>query len=75
MLAVPLIVPGVAGAGATVTASICAVELPQLLFATTEIVPLNVPEVAVMLLDVDVPDHPLGNVHVYEVAPLTAVTV
>ena len=60
----PLIVPGVAGAVETVTASVCGDELPQLLFAVTVIAPPVVPAVAVMLAEVEVPDHPPGNVHV-----------
>ena len=35
----PVIVPGCAGTGLTVTAKFCAGPLPQLLFAVTEIFP------------------------------------
>ena len=70
----PLIAPGVAGVADTVIASVCAVELPQPLFAVTDMLPLVVLAVVVILFVVDVPDHPLGSVQVYDVAPLTADT-
>jgi hypothetical protein len=38
--------------------------LPQLLFPFTEIVPPAVPAVALIVLVVEVPVHPDGNVHV-----------
>ena len=44
---------------------------PQLLFAVTEIVPPVAPTVAMIELVVDEPLQPDGNVHVYEVAPVT----
>ena len=44
------------------TASVLAVLLPHTLFAVTLIVPPEVPEVAVILLVVDEPLHPLGKV-------------
>lgn len=47
-----------------VTASVVAVLLPQLLTATTEIVPEEEPAVVVMELVLDVPDHPEGSVQV-----------
>lgn len=53
------------------TANVCAVEdVPQLLFAVTLIVPAVEP-VELMLVVVEEPVHPFGNVHVYELAPLT----
>ena len=70
----PLIAPGVAGVADTVTASVCAVELPHPLFAVTDTLPLVALAVAMILFVVDVPDHPLGSVQVYDVAPLTADT-
>ena len=70
----PVIVPGVAVPADTDIVKTCADELPQALFATTEIIPPVAPAVALILLVVDVPDHPPGSVHVYEVAPLTAAT-
>ena len=54
-------------------ASVWTDEEPQVLFAVTVIFPLAEPAVALIELEVDVPDHPDGNVHVYEVAPLTGV--
>ena len=41
-----------------------AVLLPQLLLAFTVILPPVVPEVVLILLVVEVPVQPLGNVHV-----------
>jgi hypothetical protein len=46
-------------------------ELQELL-DLTEIVPPLEPGVAVIDVDVELPLHPDGNVHVYEVAPGTA---
>ena len=48
--------------------------LPQLLFAFTDKVPLAAPGVAVIELLVDVPVQPEGKIHVYDVAPGTAIT-
>ena len=65
-------VPGVAGAPAKVTLSVCAAELPQaLLLAVTETVPPPVPAIELMLVVVELPDQVLGKVQVYEVAPFT----
>jgi hypothetical protein len=50
------------------------VEFPQELFAVTVIFPLVELTVTEILLVVDVPVQPPGNVHVYDVAPATAVT-
>lgn len=58
------IAPGVDGVLTGVTVKVCAALLPQLLLAVTEIVPALAPAVRVMELDVDVPVHPLGAVHV-----------
>ena len=70
------IFPGIEGAAATTpTASVCAVELPHALLAVTEIEPAAEPAVTMMVEVVEVPLQPLGNVHVYEVAPFTALTV
>jgi hypothetical protein len=60
----PLIVPGCDGTAFTVTASVCAGLLPQLLFAVTEIFPPLAPTVAVMELVDELPVHPDGSVHV-----------
>ena len=46
--------------------------IPHALFATTEIIPDDVPEVTVIEVVVEVPDQPEGNVQVWLVAPLTA---
>jgi hypothetical protein len=75
MVAVPEIVPGVAGIVFTITANVCAGELPQVLFAVTVIFPLV--ELVVVLIEfvVEVPVHPPGKVQVYDVAPATAVTL
>ena len=43
---------------------------PHELFAVTEIVPPLAPAVAVIDSELEVPLHPDGNVHVYEVAPV-----
>jgi hypothetical protein len=62
----PVIGPGCAGRGLTVTAKFCEGLLPQLLFAVTEIFPPPGPAVAVMELVVEFPVHPplVGSVHV-----------
>ena len=63
-LAVPLIVPGVAGADSVVTERVCAEDVPQLLPAVTETVPALAPTVAIILLVVEVPVQPFGRVQV-----------
>ena len=70
-VAVPLIVPGVAGGVLTVTASVAGAELPQVLFAVTDTVPPPEPAVVCMTLVRDVPVQPPGSDHVYDVAPPT----
>lgn len=61
----PEIGPGIAGAVVlTETESVCAAELPQLLFAVTLIVPPDAPAVVLMLLVEDDPLQPAGNVQV-----------
>lgn len=62
--AFPEIVPCMAGIVVTVTLKVCADEEPHGLLAVTEIVPPEDPDVVVMLVVVDVPDQPDGNVHV-----------
>lgn len=64
----PEMIPGVAGTEFTVTASVVMADDPQPLFALTVTIPPDEPAVAEILVLVDVPDHPPGNVHVYEVA-------
>ena len=55
---------GCVGVCETVTANVCAVLLPQELFAVTEIVPDKLPTVALIEFVVEVPDQPLGKVQV-----------
>jgi hypothetical protein len=62
--AFPVIDPGKAGTEFTVIANVCAVEEPQALFALTVMLPLTAPAVAVILVVVEVPVQPDGNVHV-----------
>ena len=57
----PEIAPGVAGMLLTVTFSVWGGLLPQILFATTEIVPPLVPAVALTELVPDAPDQPEGK--------------
>ena len=57
-------VRGVEGMLFTVTLNDCAADEPQILFAVTVMLPLVVLEVAEMKLDVELPVHPLGRVHV-----------
>ena len=45
--------------------------VPHELVAVTDISPLFAPTVAMIEVDVELPVHPVGNVHVYEVAPAT----
>ena len=73
-LAEPRIAAGVAGAEPEVTTSVCAEELPQKPLAVTDIVPPLAPAVAPMLSTVELPVQVPGNVHVYDVAPLTGAT-
>ena len=75
---VPVIVPGVAGVPAlTVTANVCAALVPQELVAVTVMFPFcpALPEETVIEFVPlpDVIDHPVGTVHVYDVALATAV--
>jgi hypothetical protein len=60
----PVIVPGWAGVAATVTLNVLAPPEPHELLAMTEIVPPVGPAVAVMDVEVELPLHPEGNVHV-----------
>ena len=66
---------GAAGAVFTVTASDCGVLLPQALFATTRMLPLLLPAVALMVLVAEVPVQPDGNDQLYDVAPGSVVTL
>ena len=67
------IVPGCPGSADTVTLKVLAAPEPQALFAVTEILPLLAPAVAVIDVEFELPLHPDGKVHVYDVAPFTAV--
>ena len=60
----PVITPGCAGAVFRLTANVAAVLLPQAFVATTEIVPLVVPAVTLIELEVEVPFQPEGKVQV-----------
>lgn len=62
--ALPLITPGVLGVLVTVTASVRAAEDPQKLLATTVMLPLVALATVEMEVDVEVPVHAPGNVHV-----------
>ena len=60
----PKMATGVDGGASSVTGRVCADELPQVPFAVTDIVPPPVPCIAETELVVELPLHPLGNVHV-----------
>lgn len=62
----PGVVPVIVGSAFIVTDNVRAVLLPQLLFAVTLIFPLCAfaSGVADILVLVELPDHPLGKVHV-----------
>jgi hypothetical protein len=62
---------GRAGTVKTVTDRLRAVLNPHALFAATEIVPPTEPRVAVIDSEFELPVHPDGKVHTYEVAPGT----
>lgn len=55
---------GTMGGVITDTAMACDAEEPQALFATTEMLPLELPAVAVIELVVELPDQPNGKVQV-----------
>ena len=60
----PVMAPGCAGAEFTVTLSVLAVLVPHALDAVTEIVPPVAPAVALIEVEVELPVHPDGKVHV-----------
>jgi hypothetical protein len=68
----PVIVPGCAGKAVTDTFFEPGALEPQVLSAVTETVTPLEPGIAVIDVDVELPLHPDGNDHVYEVAPETA---
>ena len=53
-----------AGKGLTIILCVWAVLLPHVLLAVTDIEPLALPIVELMLVEVEVPDHPPGKVQV-----------
>ena len=59
-----MIVPGVAGAAVGVTAKVAAEDVPQVPVAVTLTLPAVALGVAEILVVVDVPVQPPGNVHV-----------
>ena len=64
-------VPGCAGRAVTETLNVRGVPEPQELLAVTEIVPPLEPGVADIDVEEELPLHPVGKVHVYELAPVT----
>ena len=67
----PLIASGVVTINSTVTANVCVADVPQPLVTEIETSPLVVPVIAEIVFDEELPDHPLGSIQLYEVAPLT----
>jgi hypothetical protein len=64
MLLLPVIAPGCAGKGDTVTARDLAVPDPHKLFAVTITFPFTLPIIALIVVVVEVPVDPVGRVHV-----------
>lgn len=58
----PDIAPGLEGTVVEVTSNERGAPVPHTLVAATEIVPLLIPAVALMEVDVELPLHPGGNV-------------
>ena len=56
--------PGWAGNAVTATYKDLAGPEPQVLFAVTVIFPLVAPAIGVIEVDVELPVHPEGNVHI-----------
>lgn len=71
----PLIAPGIAKVVVTATLNVCAEEVAQVLEAVTLMLPLLPPAVTLIVLVELVPVQPPGNVHEYDVAPLTVAAV
>jgi hypothetical protein len=67
--------PGCPGITVDVTFMLVDTLEPHKLSAVTEIVPPVAPGVAVIEADVELPLHPDGNDHVYDVAPVTEATL
>ena len=70
----PVIVPGTTGVPLGATANTLWADVPQALLAVTVTLPAVALVVAVMLVAADVPVHPPGSVHAYDVAPGIAAT-
>ena len=62
---------GCAGGPETNTPKVLSTDLPQSLLAATDTIPPEVEVVTNMVSEVELPDHPDGNVQVYELAPAT----
>ena len=63
-VAEPVIVPGAAGVDVGVTARVFGADVPQTFEAVTVIFPALAFDVATMLVVVELPVHPTGNVQV-----------
>jgi hypothetical protein len=74
MLSLPVMVPGLARAVMTVTASTLVELCPQPFSALTVMVPEELLVVTLIELLLLLPTQPEGSVHTYEVAPPTAST-
>lgn len=68
----PFMLPAESGAELTETLLLAEADEPQLLFAVTVIIPPDIPATAFKIFVAEFPVHPPGNVHVYDVAPLTS---
>ena len=73
VVAVPLMLPGAAGAVPMLIASVEAVDAPQEVFAVTEMLPPVLFGVTEILFVVLLPVQPVGSTQVYDVAPPTGV--
>lgn len=68
----PEMLPGVEGIAVMETGKVIAVLEPQTLLAITVMLPPELPALAKMALELEVPLQPLGNVQLYVLAPATA---
>jgi hypothetical protein len=71
----PLIELSAPSVGVTVMERICAEPVPQEFVAVTIKFPLFIFAVVLIIFVPEIPVHPEGVVHVYEVAPVTKVTL
>ena len=69
-MVIPVILPGCDGTVITVALTVLGVPEPHVLLAVTDIVPPLEPTVVDIVLVVEFPLHPDGNVQVYDVAPV-----